>query len=452
MEQVDAVVIGSGQGGVPFAATLAGEGRRVVLFERDRYGGSCVNWGCTPTKAFLAAAHAAGRARDAAALGVHCDVRVDFAQVMERVRSIRDRFTQSTRQRLKTAGVELIEAEASFTAEGQVQGGGHTFSAPVTVIDTGSSPAIAPIPGGEEIPYLTDRTFWNLTRCPQRTLVIGGGYVALELGQGLARLGSEVHVILRGERVLSSEAPAVSEVLEEALRRDGITLHRGTQVVKATRLAEERFVLVLDNGRTLEGDAVFMAVGRRANTDALHAPEAGIALDERGYVKVNDYLETTRPGVYALGEVAGQPAFTHVSWEDHRRLLATLRGELRARDDRVLGYGVFTEPQVGRAGLSAEQAKTRGMKVREARMGITGINRAIEWNQDLGFFQLLVDAETDRIVGATLVSYEAAELVHILLDLMEAGATASQLSTFQHTHPTYAEYLPLLAATLGPVL
>ncbi len=452
MESVDAVVIGSGQGGVPFAVSLAHEGRQVALFERSRYGGSCVNWGCTPTKAFLAAAHAAGRARDAAALGVHCDIKVDFARVMARVRSVRDRFTDSTRRRLADAGVALIEAEASFTADGRVQGGGRTMGAPITVIDTGSSPAVPPIPGLETIPALTDRNFWDLTRCPQRTVVIGGGYVALELGQGLARLGSEVHLILRSDRVLTSEAPEVSAVLEEALARDGITLHRGTEVVKAARLAEERYALTLDNGRILEGDAVLLAVGRRPNTDALQAATAGVALDQRGYVQVNERLETTRPGVYAIGEVAGQPAFTHVSWEDHRRLLATLRGEPRTRDDRVLAYAMFTEPQVGRAGLSLAQAKARGMRVREARLDVTRINRAIEWNQDLGFLQLLVEADTDRIVGATLVGYEAGELVHCLLDLIEVGATAAQLSTFQHIHPTYAEYFPSLAGSLGPVL
>ncbi len=452
MEAVDAIVIGSGQGGVPFATTLAGQGRRVVLFERERYGGSCVNWGCTPSKAFLAAAHAAGRASAAEALGVNCQVSVDFPKVMARVRAIRDRFARSTRNRLAAAGVELVEAEASFTGQGHVECGGRRFSAPVILIDTGSSAALPPVPGLQETPCFTDHNIWELGRCPERTLVIGGGFIALEIGQGLARLGSEVHLLLRGDRVLANESPRVSAVLEEALQRDGVVLHRHTEVERALPLAGDRVALALNNGETLEGDALLLATGRRPNTEALHADRAGIELDRRGYVKVNEKLETTRPGVYALGEAAGQPAFTHVSWEDHRRLLAILKGEPRRRDDRVLAYAVFTEPQVGRAGLSPEQAAAQGIAVREGYMDIGNTNRAIEWGHDLGFFQLTVEAESDRIIGATLVGYEAAELVHVLLDLMEMGATAAQLATFQHAHPTYAEYLPSLAGDLGPVL
>lgn len=445
MEAVDAVIIGSGQGGVPFATALAGQGKRVVLFERERFGGSCINWGCTPSKAFLAAAHAAGRASAAEAFGVSCRVTVDFPKVMARVRAIRDRFARSTRSRLVAAGVELVEAEASFSEQGHVQGGGRSFSAPVTLIDTGSSAALPPVPGLEETPYFTDHNIWELTRCPERTLVIGGGFIALELGQGLARLGSEVHLLLRGDRVLANESSQVSAVLEEALQRDGVVLHRHSEAGRASPLAGDRVALALNNGETLEGDALLLATGRRPNTEALHADRAGIELDRRGYVKVTDHLETTRPGVYALGEAAGQPAFTHVSWEDHRRLLATLAGKPRRRDDRVLAYAVFTEPQVGRAGLSPEQAAAKGIAVREGYMDIGNTNRAIEWGHDLGFFQLTVEAESDRIIGATLVGYEAAELVHVLLDLIETGATATQLEALQHIHPTYAEYLPSLA-------
>lgn len=445
MEAVDAIVIGSGQGGVPFATTLAGQGKRVVLFERERFGGSCVNWGCTPSKAFLAAAHAAGRAAAAEMLGVTCRVTVDFPKVMARVRTIRDRFARATRNRLAGAGVELVEAEASFTEQGHVQGGDRRFSAPVILIDTGSSAALPRIPGLLETPCFTDHNIWELDRCPERTLIIGGGFIALEIGQGLARLGSEVHLLLRGDRVLADESPQVSAVLEEALQRDGVELHRHTEAGRAWPLAGDRVALALNNGETLEGDALLLATGRLPNTRALHAERAGIELDRRGYIKVNDHLETTRPGVYALGEAAGQPAFTHVSWEDHRRLLATLAGQPRHRDDRVLAYAVFTEPQVGRAGLSPEQAAAKGIAVRVGHVDIGKTNRAIEWGHDLGFFQLTVEAESDRIIGATLVGYEAAELVHVLLDLIESGATASQLDGLQHIHPTYAEYLPSLA-------
>lgn len=445
MERVDVVVIGSGQGGVPLATTLAGEGKRVVLFEREAFGGSCINWGCTPSKAFLAAAHAAGRARQSAALGVRCAVQVEYPQVMKRVRDIRDRFSEGVRQRLERAGVDIVEAEAAFTSEGHVEGDGRAFAAPLIVIDTGSSAAKVPIPGLDEIPYLTDRNFWSLEQCPRRTLVIGGGYIGLELGQGLARLGSEVHIIERGDRVLSSEDAAVSAVLHEALRRDGVVLHCNATVARAACHGDV-CELRLDDGRTLEGEAVLLAVGRRPNTAALDAQRAGIELDERGHVRVNERLETSRAGVYAIGEAAGQPAFTHVSWQDHRRLLAILRGEPRTRDDRTLAYAVFTEPQVGRAGLSRQQAQAAGVHVRQARIDVADMSRAIEWGHDLGYFELLVEEATDRLVGATLVGYEAGELVQGLLDLIELRATAGFLAGRQHIHPTYAEYLPALAA------
>lgn len=448
MERVDAIVIGSGQGGVPLAEGLAKEGRQVVLFERDRFGGTCINWGCTPTKAFLAAAHAVGRARQASALGIRCRIEVDFPGVMDRVRRIRDRFSAGARERLEKAGVTLVRAEAAFTERGEVEGGGRAFAAPLTVIDTGTSPAMPPIEGLADIPYLTDRNFWSLTECPPRTLVIGGGYIGLELGQGLARLGSRVHIIERGDRILSGEDAAVSAVLDEALQRDGVSIHCGADVTRAARRGDV-CELHLDDGQRLEGEAVLVAVGRRPSTAALNAERAGIALEERGYIKVNERLETSRPGVYAIGEVAGQPAFTHVSWEDHRRLRAILGGESRTRDDRVLGYAVFTEPQVGRAGLSGAQARARGLAVREARLPIETMSRAVEWGHELGFFELVVDTQSDRLVGATIVGYEGAELIQGLLDLIESGATAGFLERMQHIHPTYAEYLPVLAARAG---
>lgn len=447
MDQVDAIIIGTGQGGVPLATTLAGEGKRVVIFERSRFGGSCVNWGCTPSKAFLAAAHAAGRARAAAALGIHADITVDFPAIMERVRRVRDSFTQGTEKRLEQAELTVVEAEASFTAEGHVQGGGESFAAPLVVINTGTSALIPPISGLAGTPYLTDHTFWELTALPPRTLVLGAGYIGLELGQGLARLGSKVTLIDQQPRVLSSESPKVSEVLKEALARDGASFQLGQEVTSVAH-RDGVFKLQLKGGASLEGEALLVAAGRRPNTEALKAAAAGIELDRQGFVKISDQFETTRQGVYAIGDVARQPAFTHVSWEDHRRLLAILKGGNRSRSDRVLGYAVFTEPQVGRAGLSLEQAEARGSKAREVSMEVGSMARAIEWGHELGFYQMVVDEATGRILGATLVGYEAGELVHVFIDLMEAGADWKLLERAQHIHPTYAENLPSLARLL----
>lgn len=443
MKEVDAVIIGTGQGGVPLAKALAREGKEVVVLERGRVGGSCINYGCTPSKTFLAAAHAAGRARAAAALGVKASVDVDFPAVMRRVREIRDSWSEGSRKRVADAAT-LVAAEASFTAEGRIRGGEEEFSAPLVVINTGTSPFVPPVPGLKEVPYLTDHNFWELTEMPAVTLVLGGGYVGLELGQGLARLGSEVHVIDMQERVMSVEGPEVSEVMQAALERDGVALHLGLKA-EGVEYSDGAFKLELEGAGILQGDALLVAAGRKPNTEALNAGEAGIELDGRGFIVVDDHFRTSRPGVYAIGDVTGQPAFTHVSWEDHRRLLGILHGEDRRKGDRVLGYAMYTEPQVGRAGLSLEQALEEGYDAVQARVEIKDTARGIEWGQDLGFYQLVADKKTGRILGATLVGYEAGELVHVILDLMEAGATWEVLERAQHLHPAYAEYLPSVA-------
>ncbi len=444
MKHIDVAVIGSGQGGVPFAVEMASRGRKVVLFERSRFGGSCINWGCTPSKVFLASAHAAGRARAAARLGVQARVEVDFPGVMERVRSIRDRFARSTQDRLDKGGVQIVRAEASFTGSGRVMAGNSEYEAPLVVIDTGSMPVIPPIPGLREGPFLTYRSFWDLEALPGRMLILGGGYTGLELGQGLARLGSSVHIVDTNERILGRESPDVSRLLSEALEEEGIQFSLGKTVEKV-KYDQNTVRLYLEGGDVIAGNALLVVAGIEPCTIALNAPEAGIALDERGYVVVDEHLKTSRDGVYAMGEVAGQPAFTHVSWEDHRRLLAILSGEERTRDDRVLAYAVFTEPQVARAGHNLEQAQQKGLRARKASVQLRDIARGIEWGQERGFYEMVVEEETDKIIGATMVGYEVSELIHIFVDLIEAGADTRLLGKAQHIHPTYAESLPALA-------
>lgn len=446
MEIADTIVIGSGQGGVALAADFAKIGKNVVLFERDALGGSCINYGCTPSKAFLAAAHAAGRARQAAKLGIHAQVEVDFSAVMERVRSIRSQFNQGVKQRLERAGVRVVCAEAAFTGR-TVSGGGVTVQAPIVVINTGTSSTIPNIPGLAGTPYLTNRNFFDLQTLPPRLLVIGGGYVGLELGQGLARLGSQTHLIVRGDRLLAQEEPEVSATLAEAFQQDGISLHLNV-TVESVAYASDVFTLKLSNGAELQGEALLVAIGRKPNTDTLNLAAAGIELDRQGFVKIDDQFQTTCSGVYALGDVAKQPAFTHVSWEDYRRLKAILAGEQRTRNDRVLGYAIYTEPQIGRVGMTLEQAQQQGIDARCVTMPMAHIARSIEWGHDLGFYRMVVDADTDKILGATLVGYETAELVHVFLSLMEAEATWQLLERSVHIHPTYGEALPSLARLL----
>ncbi|NJO40126.1 MAG: FAD-dependent oxidoreductase [Cyanobacteria bacterium RU_5_0] len=447
METADVIVIGSGQGGIPFAADFAKTGQKVVLFERDALGGSCVNYGCTPSKAFLAAAHGAGRARQAAKLGVHAQIEVDFPAVMERVRGIRSQFNQGSKRRLENAGVKVVCAEASFTGERTVTGGEVTVQAPIVVINTGTSSLIPDIPGLAETPYLTNRNFFDLQELPPRLLVIGGGYIGLELGQGLARLGSQTHLIVRGDRLLAQEETDVSETLAEAFQRDSIAIHFNV-TVQAVAHRNGIFTLTLSNGKTLEGEALLVVIGRKPNTSALNTSATHIELDQQGFVKIDDQFQTNCSGVYAIGDVAKQPAFTHVSWEDYRRLKAILCDEHRTRNDRVLGYAVYTEPQVGRVGMTLEQAEKRGINAQAVTLPMAHIARGIEWGHDLGFYRMVIDRDTNKILGATLVGYETAELVHVFLSLMEAGATWQLLERSVHIHPTYGEALPSLARLL----
>ncbi|MDX1687103.1 MAG: FAD-dependent oxidoreductase [Candidatus Promineifilaceae bacterium] len=447
METTDAVIIGSGQGGVPLAQKLAQRGRDVVLFERGSFGGSCVNYGCFPSKAFLASAHAAARARNAAGLGVQAQVDVDFPAVMERVCQIVQSSSDGVEEGLEQADVRTVHAEAAFTDKRTVTGGEVTVQAPLVVLNTGNAPYVPDIPGLAGTPYLTYQNFWELRELPPRFLVLGGGYVGVELGQGMARLGSETHILEIHDRIISHEESRVSETMTTALEKDGVQFHLEIDVSRVD-YAEGTFTVRLGNGQTVQGEALLVATGQKPNTEALNAPEAGIDLDDEGYVEVDEHFRTTCSGVYAIGDVTGQPAFTHVSYEDHRRLLSILEGGDRARGDRVQAYAFFTEPEVGRAGLTLKAAKQEGFNARAVTRPLEQVARAYLTGQNRGFYRMVIDSDTDQILGATLVGPDAAELVHVFIAHIEVGSTWQLLEQSVHIHPTFAEGLPTLARRL----
>ncbi len=450
MRSVDVIIIGSGQGGVPLAIELCKRGQRVVLFERGELGGSCINYGCTPSKSFLAAAHAAGRARRASRIGVHATVDVDFQRVMERAHSIVQLFRDGVKRRLTEHNVEIIHADARFIGERIVSGGGVEITAPLIILDTGTTAYIPDIAGLADTPCLTNLTFFNQTVLPKRFLVIGGGYIGLELGQGMSRVGSKVSIFQHGDRVLNEEEPDVSALLQESLREDGVDVHVNAKPEKVT-YAEGVFSLTLDDGSTFDGEQLLVCVGRTPNTGSLRPEASGIALDKRGFIAIDRQFRTSCEGVYAIGDVSGQPAFTHVSWEDSRRLINILDGGSRTRDDRPLGYAAYTEPQVGRVGLTYEQARARGINARVETVHLDNVARAIEWGEERGFYRMVIDADTDKIIGATLVGYEAAELVHVFIAHMMCGSTWHALDASMHIHPTYAEAFPGLARLFSPM-
>ncbi|MDE2573473.1 MAG: FAD-dependent oxidoreductase [bacterium] len=447
-ERVDAIVIGSGQGGVPFAVAMAKRGKSVVLFERGPLGGTCVNNGCTPSKALLGAAHAAGRARRAQALGIHATLEVDAPFVFARTRKIRDEFRSGVERRLTKAGVRVVRAEARFVGRRRVSGGGTLVEAPLVLIDSGNLAVVPSIPGLAGTPYLTNADVFDLERLPRRLLALGGGYIGLELGQGFARLGSRVRIIDRNPRVLVREEADVAETLQRSLAADGVELSLNAEVVRVDYDGGE-FSLTLKDGAVFRGDALLVAIGRKTKASSLDLPAGGVELDAQGNIRIDERLRTTCEGVYAIGDAAGQPPFTHVSWEDYRRLVAILDGEGRTRGDRVLAYAVFTEPQVGRVGLTLEDARRRGLRARAATLPYAQIARGIEWGLEEGFARIVIDEESERIIGATMVGYEAAELIHVFLAHMEAGSTWRVLDRSVHVHPTLAEGLPSLARLLA---
>ena len=435
MQQADIIVIGSGQGGEPLAKAYAEQGKRAVLFERAAVGGTCVNSGCLPSKAFLASAHAAHHARTAGDLGIHAQVAVDFPAVMARARAIIEDTRRSVLQGIEEAGVQLVRGEASFANERMVTGGGVEVEAPLIVINTGASAFIPPIEGLSETAYTTYETFWELDKLPARTIVLGGGYIGLELGQGLARLGSKVTVIEQEDRLAAEEETDVSELVAEALPEEGPVLHIRGQAPGGTTRGNGSVCVEMDSGHSVEGDLLLVATGRRPNTKALRLEAAGVELDDQGYIRVDKHFRTTTPPIYAIGDVTGQPAFTHVAWEDYRRLQSILEGGDRTQGDRVLGYAFFIEPQVGRAGLTLEQARGQGYQARAATMPVTDVARAKLSGQTRGFYRVVIDERSDRILGATLVGAESAELIHILIAHMEAGANWQTLERSVYIHP-----------------
>jgi dihydrolipoamide dehydrogenase len=444
----DLAVVGSGQGGVPLALDFAKRGKRVVLFERADLGGCCVNVGCTPSKAFLASAHMAGRARRASDVHVHCDVRVDVPAVMDRVRRTIGEWRSGVEDHFKNSSCELVRAEASFDAPHVLRADGNTYEAGVVVLDTGTRANVPPLDGLAGTPYLTNENFFLQTALPQKLIVLGAGYVGLELGQGAARLGSEVTLVSPDDRILAREELDVCSVLTKSFERDGIRVLLDHRAIKVAYDAGT-FTVTLDDGTALTADGLLVAVGRRPNIPDGTKDRAGIALDEHGFVACDERLQTSVANHYALGDVAAQPQFTHVAWEDFRRLRAIIGGDgSRTRSDRTLGYAMYTEPQIGRAGITADEAEQRSRAHRVVTLQLSDVARGPEWGLEDGFFRLVVDPQTDAILGATFAGYEAGELIHVIIAHMEAGSTWRVLERSVHIHPTFAEGLPSLARLL----
>ena len=460
VREVDAVVVGSGQGGNPLAQALAAAGRRTVVVEREHVGGTCINEGCTPTKTMVASARVAHLARRAADYGVRTGpVDVDMEVVRRRKRDMVTSWREGGERRLEQAdGLELLRGEARFVGPRRLvvtgdDGTGTTLAAPVVVLNTGARPAAPPVEGLADVPTLDSTSIMELGEVPDHLLVLGGGYIGVELAQMFRRFGARVTVVQRGDHLLAREDDDVADALADVLRAEGVEVLLGHDAVRAGGDGDGVTLTVSTGGgaeRTLTGSHLLVAVGRAPNTEALDLPAAGVQTHRRGHVLVDETLATTAEGVWAIGDVTGGPAFTHVSYDDFRVLRQTLLGG-GDRDDGRAGaayYTVFTDPQLGRVGLSESSAREQGLDVLVAAMPLSSVARAIEVDEQQGLVKAVVDAQTKRLLGATVLGVEGGEICALLQVAMMGGVPYPVLRDGVFSHPTFSELLNTLFADL----
>jgi pyruvate/2-oxoglutarate dehydrogenase complex dihydrolipoamide dehydrogenase (E3) component len=451
MTHVDVLVLGSGQAGGPLSWRLARAGRSVVLVERAELGGTCVNEGCTPTKTFLASAHAAHAARHASLLGVDTGlVEVDMARVVARKEAMVEEWRDGVARNVEKAGerLRLVRGHARFVGPRTVAAAGETIEAETVVVNVGARARVPDIPGLDRVPFLNNRTVMELEELPDHLVVLGGGFVGCELGQAFHRFGAQVTLLQAGDQLLRGEDEEVAGALQEALESEGMDVRLGSRAVEVGP-GGEGVVVVTEGGGPVTGSQLLVAVGRVPNTDELGVEAAGIELDEGGWIRVDEEYRTSADGVYAVGDCTGGPQFTHASWDDHRILFDLLTGgTARRRDDRLVPFSTFTDPQVARVGLTEREARERGVEVEVATLDFGRIARARETGRARGLVKVLVDPDSERILGAAVVGAEAAELVTVLQVLMEARAPASVLVQAQMIHPAFVEGLQSAVMTL----
>lgn len=452
-EECKAVIIGTGQAGKPLATALANAGWKTAVVESGHVGGSCINVGCTPTKTMVASARVAYLARRAAEYGVNTgDVSVDMARVRERKQNIVEMFRGGSQRGLeRTDNLELIFGKASFVDSHAVEvqlnnGGNRRLSAEKIFINTGARPVVPAISGLDEVPFLDSSTIMEMDTLPEHLLVMGGGYIGLEFGQMFRRFGSKVTIIQQGEQLLSREDPDVAEEVRKILNEDGVKVHLSAEVLGARAVSDNggvelEFQTPSERTKVL-GSHLLVGVGRAPNTEGLNLEAAGIETDARGFIKANERLETNVSGVYALGDVNGGPAFTHISYDDYRIVRANiLEGGDATVNGRLVPYTVFIDPQLGRVGLSETEARKQGLSIRVAKLPMSHVAKALEFDETRGFMKAVVDAETDQILGCAVLGVEGGEVMSVIQMAMMGNVPYTRIRDGVFAHPTLAESL-----------
>ena len=453
----DAIVIGTGQAGPSLAVRLAGTGMKVAIIERKRFGGTCVNNGCIPTKTLVASARAAHIARRATEYGVTIDssITVDMKKVKERKDAVVRRSNEGVEKWLKsTENLTVYEGHARFEDTHQIRVGDELFEADRLFINVGGRASTPPLPGLDQVRYFNNSTMMDVDFLPEHLIVIGGSYVGLEFAQMYRRFGSAVTIVEMGPRLIQREDEDISDAIREILENEGINIRLSAECI-AMEKRGEKVAVNLDctsSDKTVVGSHVLLAVGRVPNTADLGLEDAGVAVDQRGYIRVDDQLQTNVTGIYALGDCNGRGAFTHTSYNDYEIVAGNLlNNDPRRVSDRITAYALYVDPPLGRAGMTEAEVRKSGRKALLAKRPMDRVGRAVEKGETQGFMKILVDAATKEILGASLLGIECDEVIHSILDVMYAKAPYTVIQRAMHIHPTVSELIPTMLGELKPL-
>ncbi len=453
----DAIIIGTGQAGPPLAGRLTGAGMKVAVIERKLFGGTCVNTGCIPTKTMVASAEAAYVARRAADFGISVagDIRVD----MKKVKARKDDLSGQSRTGLETwlksmDNCTVYQGHGRLESSRQVRVADELLTAERIFLNTGGRALVPAMPGLDTVDYLTNSSMMEVDFLPRHLAIIGGSYVSLEFAQMYRRFGSEVTVIEKGPRLAGREDQDISDGIRDILLSEGVNVRLGAECMSVARDRGDVLVRVScsDGAPEVRASHLLLAVGRRPNTDDLGLDKAGVAVDARGYIQVDDALGTSVPGIWALGDCNGMGAFTHTSYNDFEIVAANLLdGQNRRVSDRIQAYAVYIDPPLGRAGLTEAGVRRQGIPALMAKRPMTRVGRAVEKGRAQGFMKILVNAETKRILGASVLGIGGDEAIHCILDVMYAGVPYTVLQRAMHIHPTLSELIPTMLGELAPL-